>query len=94
MVDSGTVSFVTNFLDENPHDLGKEESIHQSGSCEPFVDGESTIQPEGNASASETDQTPVLLSSSLLDKLVVSDSCELVEDKSNKYINASCKVIM
>ena len=77
MVDSRTMSFISNFLDEGLSIVGTKES---------------DTQPEGIVDVQETDQTPAVLSSTLLDKLVVSDSRNLVDDKSHKDSNPSCKV--
>lgn len=77
MVDSRTMSFISNFLDEGLNIVGTKDS---------------DTQPEGIIAVQETDQTPAVLSSTLLDKLVVSDSCNLVDDKSCKDSNPSFKV--
>lgn len=92
MVDSGTISFMSNVLDDNLNDLGNTECTHLTGSSEQFAMREEDVESEGIGDARETDQTPAMLSSTLLDKLVVSDSCDLVDKKSHKYIKSSCKV--
>ncbi|PON87112.1 Lin-54-like protein [Trema orientale] len=91
MVDSGTISFISNVLDDNLNDLGKTEFVCPTGSCEQFGMRESGVESEGIGDTRETDQTPAMLSSTLLNKLVVSDSCDLVDEKRQKYIKSNCK---
>lgn len=92
MVDSGTVAFISNVLDDNVNVLGKTEHGHLTGSCEQFGMREVGVESEGIGDTRVTDQTPAMLSSTLINKLAVSDSCDLVDDKSQKHIKSSCKV--
>ncbi|EXB39198.1 hypothetical protein L484_006166 [Morus notabilis] len=91
MVDSGTISLVSNVLEDNSNhnDRGKTVCIFPTGSSEQLGMKAPGIQPEGIVGVKETDQTPAMLSSTLLNQLVVSNSSDLVDGKSQKYINSS-----
>ncbi|XVF06284.1 hypothetical protein REPUB_Repub06bG0034200 [Reevesia pubescens] len=81
--DSGTTSFISTILQfpqDNSNNLENAESGGCSGSCKQSELGEPV-----------TDQTPGILSTCLLDKLVVSDSGLKKDDKEEKCNQSSCQ---
>lgn len=93
MVDPGTMSFISDVLEDDLSKFEKLESTGPVGSCVPCVMGEPGKESEGIGDLKETDQTPVVLSGTLMDKLVVTDSNDTVDDNRQKGIQSSCKVI-
>lgn len=93
MVDTGTMSFISNVLEDDLNKFEKPESSDPFGTCEQCVMGESCTQSERIGDQEETDQMPAELSRTLMHKLVVTDSCNIVDDKRKMFIRSSCKVI-
>ncbi|KAF3454344.1 hypothetical protein FNV43_RR04791 [Rhamnella rubrinervis] len=92
MVDAGTMSFISDVLEDDLKKFEKPESSYPIGTCEQCVMGESCTQSERTGDQEETDQMPAALSRTLMDKLVVTDSCNIVDDKRIKFIRSSCKL--
>ncbi|XP_015875386.2 protein tesmin/TSO1-like CXC 3 isoform X1 [Ziziphus jujuba] len=90
-VDTGSMSFISDVLEDDLNKFERPESTDPVGSCEHYVMGEPCKESKGTGDMKETDQTPAVLSSTLMDKLVVNDSNDMVDDKRRKGIQSSCK---
>lgn len=95
-VDPGTYSFIATVL-QLPHDeiddLQKSQSMGSVDSYEQCETEETVTKSRDVGEIKETDQTPAVPSSTLLDKLVVSDSRAEVDDKKGKKcMQSSCKL--
>ena len=76
-VDTGAISFISTVLQlpqYNAKDLVNMLTGSRSCSCKQSKMSEPLTQPEETGDLTDTDQTPDILSSTLLDKLIVSDS--------------------
>jgi hypothetical protein len=93
-VDPGTMSFVSTVLQlpqDNANDLERAESVGAITSCKPCEVG--TQSREMGGDLKETDPVSTLPSSTLLDKLVVSDSSDELDHEGQKCMQARCKVL-
>ncbi|XP_044499895.1 protein tesmin/TSO1-like CXC 2 isoform X2 [Mangifera indica] len=93
-VDTGVASFISAALhppQDNSNDLEQNVSSSPSGSCQQNDIMEAVTQTVEIGELKDLDQTPDFLSSSLLNKLVVSDSITEVDDKGEKCDLSSCK---
>ena len=93
-VDPGAISFISTVLQlpqDNANDLETIESVGiiSYKQCEM---GETASQSREIGKQKETDQMSAILSSTLLDKLVVSNSSDKVDSKEKKCMQPSCKV--
>ncbi|XP_009364529.3 protein tesmin/TSO1-like CXC 3 isoform X1 [Pyrus x bretschneideri] len=88
-VDPGEISFMSNILRDN--DIEVKEFSGIIDSSEQCRLGKVSNQPEGIGRTKETDETPAILSRTLLDKLNVNDPSGIVDEKSPKCIHSSCK---
>jgi hypothetical protein len=94
-VDSGTMSFISTVLQlpqDNANDLDRMESVGIV-TCKLCEIGETKTQSREIGDLKETDPASAILSSTLLDKLVVSDSSDEVDHKGQKCMQARCKVL-
>lgn len=90
-VDPGTMSFISTVLQlpqDNANDLERTESVGTITSCQLCEIGETATQSREIGDLKETDPA-----STLLDKLVVSDSSDEVDHKGQECIQARCKVL-
>ncbi|GMY20974.1 protein tesmin/TSO1-like CXC 3 [Fagus crenata] len=92
-VDPGAISFISTVLQlpqDNANDLETIESVGiiSYKQCEM---GETASQSREIGKQKETDQMSAILSSTLLDKLVVSNSSDKVDGKEKKCMQPSCK---
>uniref|UniRef100_A0A2N9FIW0 CRC domain-containing protein n=1 Tax=Fagus sylvatica TaxID=28930 RepID=A0A2N9FIW0_FAGSY len=92
-VDPGAISFISTVLQlpqDNANDLETIESVGiiSYKQCEM---GETASQSREIGKQKETDQMSAILSSTLLDKLVVSNSSDKVDSKEKKCMQPSCK---
>ena len=95
-VDPGTISFIATVL-QLPHDelddSKKSQSIGSGDSYGQCETEEIVAKSSDAEEIKETDQTPAVPSSTVLDKLVVGDSRAEVDDKKGKKcMQLSCKV--
>ncbi|XP_031275477.1 protein tesmin/TSO1-like CXC 2 isoform X1 [Pistacia vera] len=93
-VDPGMVSFISTALHpphDNSNDLEQTVSTGPSGSCKQSEIREAVTQTGEIGELKDLDQTPDFLSSTLLNKLVVSESRTEVDDKGEKCGQSSCK---
>ena len=94
-VDSGAISFISTVLQlpqDNAKDLVNMVAGSRSCSCKQSIMTEPLTQPEEIGDLKRTDQTPDILSSTLLDKLIVSDLREKMDNEEEKCGQSSCKV--
>ncbi|KAM4108632.1 hypothetical protein ACB094_03G059400 [Castanea mollissima] len=92
-VDPGTISFLSTVLQlpqDNANDVEKTEAISII-SCKQREMGETVTQSRVIGNLKKTDQTSAILSSTLLDKLAVSDLSDKVDDKGKKSMDSSSK---
>lgn len=95
-VDPGTMSFISTVLQlpqDNANDLGRTESVGAITSCKPCEIGETATQSREIGDLKETDPASAFPSSTLLDKLIVSDSSDEVDHKGQKCMQARSKVL-
>ena len=93
-VDPGTISFLSTVLQlpqDNANDVEKTETVGII-SCKQREIGETVTQSREIGNLKKTDQTSAIFSSTLLDKLVVSDLSDKVDDKGKKCMDSSSKV--
>lgn len=93
MVDTGTMCLVSNVLEDVLNEFEKPESSDPIGSCEQCIMDESFTESETSGDLEEKHQIPAALSKTLMEKLVVSDSSNTVDDKRKMFIPSTCKVI-
>lgn len=95
IVDTGAISFISTVLQlpqDNAKDLVNMVSSSPSCSCKQSEMRETVTQPEEIGDLKDTDQSPDVLSSSLLNKLIVSDLRGKMDNKEEKCGQSSCKV--
>ncbi|KAH9754119.1 CRC domain-containing protein TSO1 [Citrus sinensis] len=93
-VDTGAISFISTVLQlpqDNTKDLVNMVTGSRSCSCKQSEMTEPLTQPEEIENLKDTDRTPDILSSTLLDKLIVSDSREKMDNEEEKCGQSSCK---
>lgn len=93
-VDPGTISFLSTVLQlpqDNANDVEKTETVGII-SCKQREIGETVTQSREIGNLKKKDQTSAIFSSTLLDKLVVSDLSDKVDDKGKKCMDSSSKV--
>ncbi|XP_059438310.1 protein tesmin/TSO1-like CXC 3 isoform X2 [Corylus avellana] len=93
-VDPGTMSFISTVLQlpqDNANDLGRTESVGAITSCKPCEIGETATQSREIGDLKETDPASAFPSSTVLDKLIVSDSSDEVDHKGQKCMQARSK---
>ncbi|KAH9688065.1 hypothetical protein KPL70_015000 [Citrus sinensis] len=93
-VDTGAISFISTVLQlpqDNAKDLVNMVTGSRSCSCKQSKMTEPLTQPEEIGDLKDTDQTPDILSSTLLDKLIVSDLREKMDNEEEKCGQSSCK---
>ncbi|KAH9754117.1 CRC domain-containing protein TSO1 [Citrus sinensis] len=86
-VDTGAISFISTVLQlpqDNTKDLVNMVTGSRSCSCKQSEMTEPLTQPEEIENLKDTDRTPDILSSTLLDKLIVSDSREKMDNEEEK----------
>ncbi|XP_010259114.1 PREDICTED: CRC domain-containing protein TSO1-like [Nelumbo nucifera] len=93
LVDPETTSFtslMSKLPQENTNDLHKTQPVGPFGSREQHKMEDPTAQPR-ELEQKETDQTKNILSATFLNKQVVSDPIEKMDDKAGSSISFSCK---
>ncbi|KAJ4719630.1 protein tesmin/TSO1-like CXC 2 [Melia azedarach] len=93
-VDTGEISFISTVLQlpqDNANDLTDMVSVSPSCSCKQSDMREPVTQPEEIRYLKDMDQTPDILSSNLLNKLVVSDPRAKKDNKEEKCEQSNCK---